>query len=250
MAEAVANAPERYALALQTSSEACLSYPLVSFLRASAILWLVEGPHGEIRNGLLGPSAGRDHAPAASTAVVLFGSVLHAAGGDLPVGAFATRMLAACSLSPAYMGLTEPLHQAWDMDALTAELRGQAPKGVALVSGDGFSGTVSAYRTEAGVVEGFDVLLPAGLPEAGSVSAVADAAVEANAQEIGIDVHHGLVDGFVREGGELSREPWLRVFGPSLHSGLPEKLDGDAELRGVRPFQHLVATFPGAVGQT
>ncbi|MFK0006985.1 DUF6177 family protein [Paenarthrobacter sp. NPDC090520] len=250
MAEAVANAPDRYALALQTSSEACLSYPLVSFLRASAILWLVEGPHGKIRNGLLDPVVGWDQAPAASTAVVLFGSVLHAEGGDLPVGAFTTRMLGACSLSPEYMGLTEPLHQAWDMDALTAELKRQAPKGVALVSGDGFSGTVSAYRTEAGVVENFDVLLPAGLPEADSAPALADAAVEANAQEIGIDGHRGLVDGFVRVGGERFRVPRLRVLGPSLHRGLPEKLDADVELRGRAPFQHLVAAFPGAVAQT
>lgn len=243
-AEAAAEAPESHILALQTDAGSSLSYPLVSLLRASGMLWLVDGADGEVRNGFTDSQPGAAFAPGKSPAVVFSASALHAAGEDLHLGGFTSRMLGAAGLRPGSMGLTEPMQHPWDMDVLTIGLREQVPVGVVLLAGEGFSGSVGAHRTEAGVVESFDVLVSVGSWDWDLSMELADAAVEENAQALGVDMHGGTLDGFVQEGGDRYRAPGLRVYGPSRHRGVPEGLEHSAELRGLAPFQHLILTLP------
>ncbi|MFE4197613.1 DUF6177 family protein [Paenarthrobacter sp. NPDC056912] len=235
--------------ALQTHADAAPSYPLVAFLKAASIPWVTEGPDGDLHEVA---AAAVSEAPVAGPGVGLYGSVLHAATGDLVLGKFTTRMLAAAGCSPAFMGAAEPLQQPWDAVALTAWLRPTMPLGIALVSGEGFAGIVTAYRTEAGVLESFDVLMAARLggvrlPER---SALGSAAVDANAQGFGMDLHFGAVGLRVPAGRDALRVPQLLVLGPSLHKGGAAVADGhagvDVEVLGNAPFQHLAIRYPAA----
>ncbi|MFJ5958426.1 DUF6177 family protein [Paenarthrobacter sp. NPDC092416] len=236
--------------ALHTRGDAAPSYPLLAFLKAAGIPWVIEGPNGEPRDGFAAPGPGTSpnegYATEASPAVGLYGSVLHAAAADLRLGEFTSRMLAAAGCRPEYMGPTEPLRQPWDVGVLTAWLRQQMPLAIALVSGQGFAGALSAYRTAAGIVEAFDVLVSAshvGIER----RAVEAAAVEANVQECGVDLHFGASGPHVPAGKDAFRVPQLLMLGPSLNRGIPvgsvtETVD--AEVLGPAPFQHLAIRYP------
>lgn len=246
-------------VALQTPAEAAVSYPLLAFLKAARIPWVVEGSDGEVRDALLanedsaateGSAATGD--PGVSPAVVMYGSVLHAASGDLMLGAFTSAMLAAAGCAPEYMGPVEPLHEPWDPAVLTAGLREDMPLGIWLLSGQGFAGVVTAYRADAVVVEAFDVLIMApGNNALVDPTALEDAAVRANAQEFGVELHFGVLGLNVPVGRDSLRVPQLLILGPSLHQGVPEAVELDtagaaAVLRGYTPFQHLVIRYPAA----
>lgn len=237
-------------VALQTRADAAASYPLVAFLRAANIPWATEGLDGEPHKTVAATEVGGP--PGASAGVGLYGSVLHAATGDLVLGLFTSRMLAAAGCSPEFMGAAEPLHQPWDAMALTAWLRHAMPYGIALVSGPGFAGVVTVRRTEAGVLESFDVLMSAPsagipVPESGALKA---AAVEANVQEFGMDVHFGAVGLRMPAGREALRVPQLLVLGPTMHHGGAAVAEGhtgvDVEVLGNAPFQHLAIRYPAA----
>ncbi|UKA50812.1 DUF6177 family protein [Arthrobacter sp. FW305-123] len=243
-------------ISLQTPREASASYPLVGFLKAAGIPWIVEGPGGEVLDALAADAAPSSDAAAASgappvsPAVVIRGSVLHAASGDLILGTFTSRMLAAAGCTPEYLGPEEPLQQRWNEAALTAWLRETMPLGIALLSGQGFAGVLAAYRTDSGVVEAFDVLMSApsssALPDLVTLEA---AAVEANAQELTVELHFGASGLSIPAGGDSMRVPQLLVLGPSLHRGVPEAVELDpagaaAALRGHAPFQHLAVRYP------
>ncbi len=253
-------------VALQTQAEAAVSYPLLAFLKAARIPWVVEGPDGEARDALM---AAEDSAaaedPAAtealtsaggpaevSPAVVMYGSVLHAASGDLMLGAFTSAMLAAAGCTPEYMGPVEPLHKPWDPAVLTTGLREDMPLGIWLLSGHGFAGVVTAYRAEAGVVEAFDVLIMApGIDALADPAALEQAAVRANAQEFGVELHVGASGLSVRVGQDFLRVPQLLVLGPSLRRIVPESLVEEstgmtAQDLGYAPFQHLAIRYPEA----
>ena len=161
-----------------------------------------------------------------------------------------TGMLAAAGCTPEFMGPAEPLQEPWDPALLTARLRENMPWGIELVSGHGFAGAVTAYRTEAGVVEAFDVLISApdvdALPDPAALEA---AAVGANAQEIGLELHFGASGLSVPAGREALKVPQLLILGPSLHRSIPETLilqpEGmAAEVLGQAPFQHLAIRYP------
>ena len=246
-------------VALQTQAEASVSYPLLAFLKAALIPWVVEGSDGEVRDALLAneDSAATEAltaagAPEVSPAVVMFGSVLHAATGDLMLGAFTSAMLAAAGCTPEYMGPVEPLHEPWDPAVLTAGLREDMPLGIWLLSGQGFAGVVTAYRAEAGVVEAFDVLIMArGIDALADPAALEQAAVRANVQEFGVELHVGASGLSVRVGQDFLRVPQLLVLGPQLHPGVPETLLKEsagisAEVLGHAPFQHLAIRYPAA----
>ncbi|MBT2587614.1 DUF6177 family protein [Arthrobacter sp. ISL-95] len=258
-------------VALQTRADAVVTYPLLAFLKAAGIPWFAEDPNGEVRDALAATAATQfsdtaaasdaaaandaaaaSSAPPVSPAVVIRGSVLHAASGELILGAFTSGMLAAAGCTPEYQGPAEPLQQRWNEAALTAWLRETMPLGIALLSGQGFAGIVTAYRTETGVVEAFDVLMSASpsstLPDPAALEA---AAVEANAQELTVELHFGASGLSIPAGGDAMRVPQLLVLGPSLHRGVPEAVELDAAgaasaLRGHAPFQHLAVRYPTA----
>ncbi|MFW0775206.1 DUF6177 family protein [Paenarthrobacter nitroguajacolicus] len=239
--------------ALQTLAEATVSYPLLAFLKAARILWVVEGPDREVRDALVVTDvSAATGAPEVSPAVVMFGSVLHAASGDLTLGAFTSEMLAAAGCTPEYMGPAEPLQEPWDLAVLTAGLRDDMPLGIRLLSGQGFAGAVTAYRTEAGVVEAFDVLITArGIDALADPAALEAAALGANVQEFGMELHVGASGLSVRVGQDFLRVPQLLVLGPQLHPGVPEPLLKEsagisAEVLGHAPFQHLAIRYPAA----
>lgn len=240
-------------VALQTPAEAAVSYPLLAFLKAARIPWVVEGSDGEVRDALLatGDSAAAG-APKVSPAVVMYGSVLHAASGDLMLGGFTSAMLAAAGCTPEYMGPVEPLHEPWDPAVLTAGLREDMPLGIWLLSGQGFAGVATAYRAEAGVVEAFDVLIMApGIDALGDPAALEQAAVRANAQEFGVELHVGASGLSIRVGQDFLRVPQLLVLGPSLRRIVPESLMEEptgmtAQDLGYAPFQHLAVRYPTA----
>ena len=232
-------------VALQSLPEASASYPLVAFLKAAGIPWVVEGTGGQLHDALVATGA-----PKVNPAVVIYGSVLHAASADLMLGTFTSGMLASAGCTPEYMGPVEPLQEPWDPAVLTTRLRENMPWGIELVSGQGFAGAVTAYRTEAGVVEAFDVLISApdvdALPDPAALEA---AAVGANAQEIGLELHFGASGLSVPAGREALRVPQLLILGPSLHRSIPETLikqpEGMAmEILGQAPFQHLAVRYP------
>ncbi|MFC8039025.1 DUF6177 family protein [Paenarthrobacter sp. NPDC057355] len=228
-------------LALQTPADAIASYPLVAFLKAAGLPWVVEGPDGAMLDAF-----GASGAPRPSPAVVIYGSVLHAAASDLVLGAFTSGMLAAAGCTPEFMGHTEPLQEPWNPELLTAGLRGKMPLAIGLLSGNGFAGVLSAYRSEAGVVESFDVLVAAhpGTSHAGRARLEA-AAVDANAQEFGIDLHFGAAGLSIPVGGDGFRVPQLLVLGPALHQGKANGHGGaETEILGTSPFQHLAIRYP------
>jgi len=228
---------------------------LVGFLKAAGIPWIVEGLGGEVLDALAADAApGSDAAvassvPAVIPAVVIRGSVLHAASGDLMLGDFTFGMLAAASCTPKLVGPAEPLQHSWNQAMLTAWLRENMPLGIALMAGQAFAGVVTAYRTDSGVVEMFDVLV-SGSPGI-AVASLEAAAVEANALELTVEMHFGASGLSVPVGGDAMRVPQLLVLGPSLHRGVPEVVRLDpagvaAELRGHVPFQHLAVRYPKA----
>jgi hypothetical protein len=246
-------------VALKTAHAAAPSYPLLAFLKAAGIPWVTQEPGGDLENALA--ARGPADAPSARTAIRIYGSVLHAATEDLLLGPFTSRMLlAATGHEPEYMGPSEPMERVWESADLTSWLQHQMPMGTLLLAGTGLAGTVTAYRTEAGVVESFDVLLspdqvegairdgeappwhPAGRP------AVEAAAIKANVQEFGMELHFGTKGLFVPAGHDTFRVPQLLVLGPSLHRGThstPAAIEGvDAEFLGVAPFQHLAVRYP------
>ncbi|YCK81025.1 DUF6177 family protein [Arthrobacter sp. D3-18] len=232
-------------VALQSLPDASASYPLVAFLKAAGIPWVVEGTGGQLHDALVATGA-----PKVNPAVVIYGSVLHAASAELMLGTFTSGMLASAGCTPEYMGPVEPLQEPWDPAVLTTRLRENMPWGIELVSGQGFAGAVTAYRTEAGVVEAFDVLISApdvdALPDPAALEA---AAVGANAQEIGLELHFGASGLSVPAGREALRVPQLLMLGPSLHRSIPETLikqpEGMAmEILGQAPFQHLAVRYP------
>ena len=232
-------------VALQSLPDASASYPLVAFLKAAGIPWVVEGTGSQLHDALVATGA-----PELSPAVVIYGSVLHAASADLMLGTFTSGMLASAGCTPEYMGPVEPLQEPWDPAVLTTRLRENMPWGIELVSGQGFAGAVTASRTEAGVVEAFDVLISApdvdALPDPAALEA---AAVGANAQEIGLELHFGASGLSVPAGREALRVPQLLILGPSLHRSIPETLikqpEGMAtEILGQAPFQHLAVRYP------
>ena len=244
-------------VALQSLPEASASYPLVAFLKAAGIPWVVEGTGGQLHDALVATEAlvatdagVTTGAPQVSPAVVIYGSVLHAASAELMLGTFTSGMLASAGCTPEYMGPVEPLQEPWDPAVLTTRLRENMPWGIELVSGQGFAGAVTASRTEAGVVEAFDVLISApdvdALPDPAALEA---AAVGANAQEIGLELHFGASGLSVPAGREALRVPQLLILGPSLHRSIPETLikqpEGMAtEILGQAPFQHLAVRYP------
>ncbi|WP_024819751.1 DUF6177 family protein [Arthrobacter sp. 31Y] len=251
-------------VALQTQADAAVSYPLLAFLKAARIPWVVEGSDGEARDALMAAedSAATEAfaatealtaagAPEVSPAVVMYGSVLHAASGDLMLGAFTSAMLAAAGCTPEYMGPVEPLHEPWDPAVLTAGLREDMPLGIWLLSGQGFAGVVTAYRAEAGVVEAFDVMTMAPGIDALADPAALEAAVRANAQEFGAELHVGASGLSVGVGQDFLRVPQLLVLGPSLRRIVPESLMEEptgmtAQDLGYAPFQHLAIRYPAA----
>ncbi|MFJ6538805.1 DUF6177 family protein [Paenarthrobacter sp. NPDC091711] len=246
-------------VAFQTRADAAITYPLLAFLKAAGIPWFAEDPNGEVRDALeaadaaqFSDTAAASGPPAVSPAVVIRGSVLHAASGDLILGTFTSRMLTAAGFTPEYLGPAEPLQQRWNEAALTAWLRETMPLGIAVLSGQGFAGVVTAFRTDSGMVEAFDVLMSApsssALPDLVTLEA---AAVEANAQELAVELHFGASGLSIPVGGDAMRVPQLLVLGPSLHSGVPEAVELDpagaaAALHGHAPFQHLAVRYPTA----
>jgi hypothetical protein len=275
--EAAAAAAGNGVVALQTYHDAAASYPLVAFLKAAQIPWAVEGADGALQDAFAEPGSSAETGASAEAgaspetgvrevgpAVVLYGSVLHAAAGDLLLGSFTSRMLAAAGCAPEYMGDAEPLRQHWDTVALTAWLRQNMPHGIAVVSGQGFAGIVSAYRTDAGVVESFDVLVSAGSAEAlvSASETLETVAVDANAQEFGMELHFGASGLSIVAGRQTNRVPRLLVLGPSLHQGgaalqgwaalhgAGAQAEGrarvDIEVQGSAPFQHLAIRYPSA----
>ncbi|MFF2843381.1 DUF6177 family protein [Paenarthrobacter sp. NPDC057981] len=226
--------------ALQTPADATASYPLVAFLKAAGLPWVVEGPDGALLDAFEASGA-----PQPSPAVVMYGSVLHAATGDLVLGAFTSGMLAAAGCAPEYMGFAEPLQEPWNPELLTARLREKMPLAIGLLSGNGSAGVLSAYRSEAGVVESFDVLVAAhpGMSPAGR-ERLEVAAVQANAQEFGIDLHFGAAGLSIPVGGDGFRVPQLLVLGPTLHQGPDGHAGADTEILGTAPFQHLAIRYP------
>jgi hypothetical protein len=258
---AVISASGQSIVALKTTHAAAPSYPLLAFLKAAGIPWVTQEPGGDLENALA--ARGPADAPSARTAIRIYGSVLHAATEDLLLGPFTSRMLlAATGYEPEYMGPSEPMERVWETADLTAWLQQQMPVGTLLLAGTGLAGTVTAYRTEAGVVESFDALLSEDQVEGRTPdgeappwhpvgrTAVEAAAIEANVQEFGMELHFGTKGLFVQAGHDAFRVPQLLVLGPSLHGGTqpdPSVLEGvDAEVLGVAPFQHLAVRYPAS----
>ncbi|MFE4543026.1 DUF6177 family protein [Arthrobacter sp. NPDC056727] len=256
--EATINAPRQGIVALQTAPEAALSYPLLAYLKAAGIPWVTASPGGGMENALTAADEGR--APSTQAATRIYGSVLHAATEELVIGSFTASMLLASSGSaPTHMGSTEPLENPWDSVAVTAWLRQHMPLGTLLLSGPHFAGAITAHRTDAGVIESFDVLLsaepsanpgPPGvlLSNAARRAEVEGAAIEANVQEFGVDLHFG-VDGLaVPAGRDAFRVPQMMVLGPALQRRIhPEHLsvpEVNSKVIGTAPFQHLAIRYP------
>ena len=233
-------------VAVQTERGAQPSYPFLAFLRSAGIPWVTPGAAGGLEDGFAGGSLPEGHAQC--RAMLIRGSVLHEASERLKVGEYTSRLLSSSTgLVPRLMGDSEPLSVAWDPDRLTAWLRARMPLATALVAGAGFAGTVTAFRTDSGVVEAFDVLAELDGRTPPSTAAAAAAAVEANAQDLFIERHYGADGRGVAAGMDGLRVPELLVLGPGRHRGVPDipELAGvaEAELAGVAPFQHLVVRF-------
>lgn len=248
-------APGPGLVAVQTEREAQPSYPFLAFLRSAGIPWVVPGAAGSLEDGFAG-----DPSPDSNMhcrAMVIRGSVLHEATERLKLGGFTARLLASCAgVAPRLMGDSEPLGMVWDPDGLTTWLRPRMPLASGLIAGEGsagflrFAGTVTAFRTESGVVEAFDVLAELDGRTAPCMPAAAAAAVGANVQELSIERHYGADGLSITAGRDGLRMPELLVLGPGRHRGVPDdpELAGAAEveLAGVAPFQHLVVQFrPG-----
>ncbi|MET4137544.1 DUF6177 family protein [Pseudarthrobacter sp. PvP090] len=254
---AVLNSSGQRVVTVRTDRGAQPSYPLLAFLRSAGIPWVTPAAGGALADGSTGASLPEGRTDWHATAIR--GSVLHEATGRLRVGEFTAGLLHSCTgLAPELMGLSEPLGSPWDPDQLTVWLRQRMPVASVLLAGPGFAGAVTAYRTESGVVEAFDVLVeretPAGRggPAAGAQEApdqqgAAAAALAANVQELSIERHFGAEGLGVRAGADHLRVPELLVLGPAWHRGVPADPDvaavAAAELAGVAPFRHLVLRF-------
>ncbi|MFE4834018.1 DUF6177 family protein [Arthrobacter sp. NPDC056691] len=230
---------------VQTERTARPSYPMLAFLRSAGIPWVTPGAAG-LEDGFAGAPLPEGHTPCRAT--VIRGSVLHEASAGLKIGDFTERLLGSCvGLAPLLMDDSEPLGRAWDPDRLTTWLRQRMPLACALVAGAGFAGTVTAYRTESGVVEAFDVLAERDGEAVPAAAAAAAAAVEANVQELSIERHFGADGPGVGAGMDRLRMPELLVLGPGRHLGIPVDPEvaavATAELAGVAPFQHLVVRY-------
>jgi hypothetical protein len=231
---------------VQTERGAQPSYPLLAFLRSAGIPWVTPGAGGGLEDSSMGGSLPEGHPE--SHARAIRGSVLHEATDRLRVGGFTAGLLQSCAgLTPELMGASEPLGSPWDPEELTSWLRQRMPLASVLIAGPGFAGAVTAYRTESGVVEAFDVLVERDRGRAPDTLAAARAAADANVQELSVERHFG-ADGLgVVAGADHLRLPELLVLGPAQHRGLPADPEvaavATAELAGVAPFQHLVVRF-------
>ncbi|WP_458778773.1 DUF6177 family protein [Arthrobacter sp. D3-16] len=258
--KAVIDAPPRSMVALQTRHEAAISYPMLAFMKAAAILWVTEGPDGHLENALM--AHGQDVGHPAPPAVRVHGSVLHAASDELILGSFTGRMLlTSTGGEPDRVGPTEPLVNDWETGSLTGWFRQHMPLGILLLSGPGFAGVMTACRTEAGVVESFDVLLQGNQAEGGFAGSdqrpawnpalranQVEAAIESNVQNFGVELHFGARGLGVHAGGDALVRPQLLVLGPALHRGLEISSTAhpgvDFEVRGSSPFEHLILQYP------
>ncbi|CAH0190579.1 hypothetical protein SRABI83_01656 [Arthrobacter sp. Bi83] len=245
-------------VALQTQPLAAPSYPLLAFLKASGVTWVTEVPSG---TGLCGAFSARGpgDAPAPHPAVVLHGSVLHAASHELVIGDFTAGMLQAVTGGrPEYAGPAEPLGQPWETAPMTTWFRKHMPSATMLFSGRGFAGALTVARTGSGVVESFDAMVSAEVradpsradPDWRSAEKVA---VACGAHEFGVELHFGADGLAVPAGHDGFRVPQLALMGPGLVRQLRQDLstlDGvSAEFRGSPPLRHLAVRFPEAAGQ-
>lgn len=258
---AISDAPQSGIVAVHTAPEAAPSYPMLAFLKAAGIPWVTTGPGGDLGNALT-PRGEDEPLPGQTPALRIYGSVLHAATDGLVVGSFSARMLlASLGSEPEHMGATEPLENSWDTAAVTEWFRHHMPLGTMLLSGRGFAGAITAYRANTGVIESFDVLLSPDQPADGTAglgrrslwnadqhAGVEAAAVAANVQEFGIELHFGAVGLTVPAGKDAFRVPQLLVLGPALgrtvQTEAPEPAGVVSELLGTAPFQHVVIRYP------
>ena len=266
---AVRNSSGQRVVTVRTERGAQPSYPLLAFLRSAGIPWVMPAAGGGLEDGSTGATPPDGHTECHATAIR--GSVLHEATGRLRVGEFTAALLESCAgLAPGLMGTSEPLGTAWDPNELTSWLRERMPLASMLLGGPGFAGAVTAYRTESGVVEAFDVLVDRNVLVGRNVQADGDiplkrdggrvpglqaaaaAAVAANVQELSIERHFGAAGLNVMAGADYLRVPGLLVLGPGRHRGLTADpvaaAVAGAELAGVAPFQHLVVHFPQGRG--
>ena len=155
---AVLDSSGQRVVTVRTEPGAQPSYPLLAFLRSAGIPWVTPGAEGGLADGSTGATLPEGHTECQATAIR--GSVLHEATGRLRVGEFTAGLLTSCAgVAPELMGTSEPLGTPWDPDELTTWLRERMPLASMLLAGPGFAGAVTAYRTESGVVEAFDVLV-------------------------------------------------------------------------------------------
>ncbi|MFF2317396.1 DUF6177 family protein [Arthrobacter sp. NPDC058097] len=259
--QATSSAHQSGIVALQTAPEAAPSYPMLAFLKAAGIPWVTATPGGDLGNALT-PHGEDEPPPRQTPALRIYGSVLHAATEELVIGSFSARMLlASLESEPEHMGPTEPLEHSWDTAAVTEWFRHHMPLGTMLQSGPGFAGAITAYRTDTGVIESFDVLLSPNRSAGGTAgpgrrslwnvdrhAEVEAAAVAANVQELGIELHFGAVGLTVPAGKDAFRVPQLLVLGPALgrtvQTQAPELAGVVSNLLGTAPFQHLAIRYP------
>ena len=255
---AVLDSSGQRVVTVRTEPGAQPSYPLLAFLRSAGIPWVTPGAEGGLADGSTGATLPEGHTECQATAIR--GSVLHEATGRLRIGEFTAGLLTSCAgVAPELMGTSEPLGTPWDPDELTIWLRERMPLASMLLAGPGFAGAVTAYRTESGVVEAFDVLVSRDVlvdreiplkrdgGRALDLQAAAAAALAANVQELSIERHFGAAGLNVTAGADHLRVPELLVLGPGRHRGLPADpavaAVAAAGLAGVAPFQHLVVHF-------